>query len=54
MKKPKPGPVPDHLRVERDDWEDAVKKALDKKRPPSGWPKPEKPAPKSKKRKKAR
>ena len=29
--KKKPGPEPDHLKIEGD-WEDAVKKALEKKR----------------------
>lgn len=35
------GPKPDSLKVEGE-WEDAVKKALDKKRPADGWPKPPK------------
>ena len=33
-----PGPRPDRVKGE-DDWEDAVKKALKKKKPPEGWPK---------------
>jgi hypothetical protein len=37
--KKKPGPDPDHLKLEGD-WEDAVKKALEKKRPKDGWPDP--------------
>lgn len=41
-KKKKPGPDPDHLKLEGD-WEDAMKKALEKKRPKEGWPKPDKP-----------
>lgn len=35
--KQKRGPKPDHLKVEGN-WEDAVKKALEKKRPEGGWP----------------
>lgn len=41
MPKKKRGPPPDTLKVEGD-WRDAVKKALEKKRPASGWPKPKK------------
>lgn len=37
----KRGPVPDSLKVEGE-WEQAVKKALAKKRPAEGWPKPPK------------
>lgn len=43
-KKPAPkktGPKPDTVKIEGD-WEDAVGKALEKKRPKEGWPKPEK------------
>ncbi len=42
MKKPKQktGPIPDTVKIE-DNWEDAVGKALEKKRPKDGWPKPE-------------
>jgi len=38
-KKPqdKPGPKPDHLRLEGD-WEEAVKKAIRKEKPAEGWP----------------
>ncbi|MFH1159259.1 MAG: hypothetical protein V1721_10350 [Pseudomonadota bacterium] len=36
--KKKTGPKPDTLHID-ENWEDAVKKALDKKRPDSGWPK---------------
>ena len=32
------GPKPERVKIEGD-WEDAVKKALKKKRPKSGWPK---------------
>lgn len=37
-----PGPKPDTLKIEGD-WRDATKRALDKKRPAKGWPKPKKP-----------
>jgi hypothetical protein len=40
--KKKTGPEPDTLKIEGD-WETAIKKALDKRRPPEGWPKPPKP-----------
>ncbi len=41
----KPGPKPKHVKIEGD-WEDAVKKALEKERPEEGWPKDdEKPHP---------
>ena len=33
-----PGPKPDTLKIEGD-WEGAVKKSLQKKKPPGGWPK---------------
>lgn len=36
-----PGPKPDRLKLDEDDWEAAVGKALKKDRPPDGWPKPE-------------
>lgn len=35
--KSKPGPEPERLEIE-DEWESAVKKALEKKRPAGGWP----------------
>ena len=35
--KPKPGPDEDRLQIDGD-WEEALKKALQKKRPPEGWP----------------
>ena len=35
--KRKPGPEPDHLKID-DDWEDAAKKAIKKERPIEGWP----------------
>jgi hypothetical protein len=34
----KRGPKPDTLKIEGD-WKDAVKKSLEKKKPPTGWPK---------------
>jgi len=33
-----PGPKPDLLKIDCD-WEEAVKKSLDKKKPAEGWPK---------------
>ena len=41
-KKPKPpGPEPEHLQLDGD-WGENLRKALEKKRPPDGWPKPKK------------
>jgi hypothetical protein len=38
--KPKaPGPKPDTLKIEGD-WRGAMKKAIEKKPPKKGWPKP--------------
>jgi hypothetical protein len=37
-KKRKTGPKPKSLKID-DDWKQAVKRALGKKRPPEGWPK---------------
>ena len=34
----KPGPDPDHLKIDGD-WEDVLKEVLEKKRPKEGWPK---------------
>ena len=34
----KRGPVPNVVKI-KGDWEDAVKKALEKERPEGGWPK---------------
>lgn len=42
---PKPGPKPDTLKIEGLSWQDAIRKALAKPRPQSGWPKPTKAAP---------
>lgn len=36
--KKKPGPEPDRLRLDEQDWEEAVKRGLKKKRPKDGWP----------------
>jgi len=33
-----PGPKPETLKIEGD-WQDAVKKSLEKKKPAKGWPK---------------
>jgi hypothetical protein len=40
LSKPKgaPGPKPDILKIEGD-WQDAIKKSLQKKKPAKGWPK---------------
>lgn len=38
---PKTGPIPQTVTI-KEQWEDAVGKALQKKRPPEGWPKPKK------------
>ena len=37
--KRKSGPVAETVKIEGN-WKDAVKTALEKKRPPEGWPKP--------------
>jgi hypothetical protein len=36
-KKGKPGPKPDHLKIDGD-WEEATKKLVRKEKPPEGWP----------------
>ena len=41
--KKKPGPVPDRVKLDEPDWEEAIDKALKKERPPEGWPKHDKP-----------
>jgi len=45
MPKPKvkPGPKADSLKLEGP-WEDAVRVAVQKPRPPGGWPKPDRKA----------
>jgi hypothetical protein len=47
-KNKKPG-LPAETVVLEGDWRDAMKKALQKKRPAEGWPKPERPDKKDKK-----
>jgi hypothetical protein len=37
-KKLTPGPKPDVLKID-EDWQDAIKKSLQKKKPSEGWPK---------------
>jgi hypothetical protein len=37
-KKAKPGPEAEHIKIEGD-WRESVRKALEKPRPQSGWPK---------------
>ncbi len=39
--KEKPGPKPNHLKID-ENWENAVKKAVQKKKPKNGWPKKKK------------
>lgn len=39
MKKKQTGPKPESLKIEGP-WGKAVAKAMKKKRPPEGWPKP--------------
>jgi len=36
------GPKPNHLKIEGD-WQEAIKKAVKKKKPPEGWPDKKKP-----------
>ena len=38
----KPGPKPNHLKIEGD-WQEAIKKAVEKKKPKNGWPDKDKP-----------
>ena len=33
-----PGPKPDLLKIDIG-WQDAIKRAIEKKKPPEGWPK---------------
>jgi hypothetical protein len=33
-----PGPDPEHLKIDREDWGEAVREALRKKKPAEGWP----------------
>lgn len=39
QEKRKPGPDPERVKIEKRDWKRAVKKALEKEKPASGWPK---------------
>lgn len=34
----RPGPKPEVLKIDMD-WQDAIKLAMQKKKPPDGWPK---------------
>ena len=36
--RPPPGPTPDTVKIEGP-WEQALRRAMKKKRPPDGWPK---------------
>jgi hypothetical protein len=38
QKKSNTGPKPDNLKIDEENWEIAVKKAILKKKPKSGWP----------------
>ena len=38
-KQKKRGPKPNHLKIDEENWEDAAKKAILKKKPKGGWPK---------------
>lgn len=38
----KAGPIPQRIIITGMTWEEATKKALEKKKPPQGWPKPDK------------
>lgn len=38
--KKKPGPAPDHVKLDDEDWEEAIGKAIKKPKPAEGWPKP--------------
>jgi len=40
-RKKKSGRKADRLKIEDQDWRDAIGKALKKKRPKKGWPKPD-------------
>lgn len=45
--KKKRGPKPNHLNIDDENWENAVKKAVLKKKPKGGWPKKHKKTTKS-------
>ncbi|HEV3279887.1 MAG TPA: hypothetical protein VG860_24080 [Terriglobia bacterium] len=38
VKRQRPGPKPEVLKIDMD-WQEAVKLAMKKKKPPEGWPK---------------
>lgn len=50
----KRGPEPERLKIEGMTWQQAIKKALSKPRPPEGWPKPPRKPSKAKKSKAGR
>lgn len=37
--KKKPGPAPDHVKLDDENWEEAISKAVKKPKPAEGWPK---------------
>lgn len=37
-KREKRGPEPENLKIDEDNWKNAVKKAITKKKPKDGWP----------------
>lgn len=39
-KPPRPGPAPDHVKLDDDDWEEAIRRAVKRPKPAEGWPKP--------------
>ena len=42
MAKKKRGPKPNHLHIDEDNWENAVKKTVQKEKPKEGFPKDKK------------
>ena len=34
----RPGPKPERLKIDREDWEQAVREGLEAERPVEGWP----------------
>jgi hypothetical protein len=36
--KPKCGPKPNHLKIDMENWEEAIGKALRTEKPKDGWP----------------
>ena len=47
MAKKKRGPKTDFLKLDDENWENALKKAVKKKKPKDGWPEKGKKSPKS-------